>query len=134
MQDIIGAPTIVEDQCRALGFATSGNAAGLNSTTDFTGLAVGPYPQQLGWHAKGIGALAGCILTALLGLVTVIWYVAVAFLVLLVDADPVTCTRYALGDTLDEDELQAEVEDEVAKKAAKGSKAQRVRKLFRPSV
>lgn len=67
------------------------------SLQDFRGLPVGPFPQQLGWHAKGIvrvdsvgtftvalltdtmlqGALAGCIITALLGMATVIWYVEI---------------------------------------------------------
>ena len=33
MQKYVGAPTFLQEQCAALGFATSGNAAGWNSTT-----------------------------------------------------------------------------------------------------
>lgn len=36
----------------------------------------GPYPQThiLGWTTKAKGALAGCVLTALLGFLTIVWY------------------------------------------------------------
>ncbi|CAD6565171.1 MAG: ferroxidase fet3 [Cyphobasidiales sp. Tagirdzhanova-0007] len=111
IQNDLGAPPAIVQQCAALGFGTSGNAAGINSTTDFTGLAVGPFPQKLGWHAKGIGALAGCIITALLGMATVIWY--------------------ALGGALDEDELEHQVARSIAKKEAKGSKAKQAKKFLR---
>jgi iron transport multicopper oxidase len=37
--------------------------------------SVGPYPQRLGWHSKGIGAMAGCVLAALFGMLSVVWYV-----------------------------------------------------------
>jgi iron transport multicopper oxidase len=33
MQQAIGAPSFLKEQCAALGYATSGNAAGRNSTT-----------------------------------------------------------------------------------------------------
>jgi len=111
MQDYIGAPTDVVEQCAALGFATSGNAAGWNSTTDFTGLEVGPYPQSLGFHAKGIVALIGCIITAFLGIATVIWY--------------------TVGGALDEDELALEVTEALRKKENKGTKIQQAKKLFK---
>jgi iron transport multicopper oxidase len=52
-------PPVMYDHCKALGKPTSGNAAGFASTTDLTGLHLGPYPQKLGWHQKGIGAMAG---------------------------------------------------------------------------
>ena len=68
-------PQFMFDQCAAMSIPTTGNAAGLNSTTDFPGLTTGPWPQKQGWHAKGIGALAGCIITALLGMATVVWSV-----------------------------------------------------------
>ncbi|KAG8747139.1 ferroxidase fet3 [Ceratobasidium sp. 414] len=67
-------PQYYFDQCKMLGVPTSGNAAGRNSTTDLRGLTVGPYPQKLGWNARGIGAMTGCVASALLGIVTVIWY------------------------------------------------------------
>jgi hypothetical protein len=55
------------DQCAALGVPVTGNSVGKMSLTEFPGAVRGPYPQILGWRPKGIGALAGCILTALLG-------------------------------------------------------------------
>ncbi|KAI5479835.1 laccase [Pseudohyphozyma bogoriensis] len=73
-QEIMTLPDQVIDQCAAQGIATSGNIAGKNSTTDLKGEALGPYPQNNGWHAKGIGAMAGCILTALVGMAGVVWY------------------------------------------------------------
>jgi iron transport multicopper oxidase len=53
------APQKLKDNCQALGKPISGNAAGKASTTDLQGLTVGPFPQKLGWHAKGIGAMFG---------------------------------------------------------------------------
>ena len=67
-------PSFVADQCAALGLPTEGNAAGLNSTTDLTGLTLGPDLQNNGWHSKGIGAMAGCVLSAVLGMLAVVWY------------------------------------------------------------
>ena len=61
-------PSILNSHCAALKVPYTGNAAGHNSTTDLSGLKVGPYPQRLGWHSKGIGAMAGCVLTALCGM------------------------------------------------------------------
>ncbi len=86
----------------------TGNAAGHNSTTDLSGLKVGPYPQRLGWHSKGIGAMAGCVLAALFGMLSVVWYV--------------------LGGGVDEGEVEKEVREKIEKKErkkeeAKGEKA-----------
>ncbi|KIJ51820.1 multicopper oxidase [Sphaerobolus stellatus SS14] len=73
-QKSIKAPSYVDSQCLAQGLPISGNAAGHNSTTDLTGLPLGPYPQNNGWHARGIGAMAGCVLSAVLGWIAVGWY------------------------------------------------------------
>ncbi|KAF9003375.1 Fet3 protein [Cyathus striatus] len=73
-QHMSAIPPVMFDYCKTLGKPTSGNAAGFASTTDLQGLPLGPFPQKLGWHSKGIGAMAGCVLTALLGIITVIWY------------------------------------------------------------
>jgi iron transport multicopper oxidase len=50
-------PQAMYDNCKALGKPFSGNAAGFASTTNLAGLPLGPYPQRLGWHPKGIGAM-----------------------------------------------------------------------------
>ncbi|OBZ77891.1 Iron transport multicopper oxidase fio1 [Grifola frondosa] len=73
-QERNGIPQTLYDQCSTLGFPTSGNAAGHASTTDLSGLPVGPFPQNNGWHSRGIGAMAGCVLTAVIGMATVVWY------------------------------------------------------------
>lgn len=67
MQTELAIPQVMNDQCTALGIPVTGNSVGKMSLTDFAGAVRGPYPQILGWRPKGIGALAGCILTALLG-------------------------------------------------------------------
>ncbi|GAA5986611.1 hypothetical protein JCM11641_005166 [Rhodosporidiobolus odoratus] len=109
MEDPLGAqqsltlPQSIKDQCSDLGISYTGNAAGKMSTTDLSGAASGPRDQAhiTGWTPKAKGALAGCVLTALIGMLTVVWY--------------------AVGGQLDADELEEEVQREVeAKKAAGG--------------
>lgn len=78
----------------------SQNAVGLMSVTNLKGEKLGPYPQILGWRPRGIGAMAGCVLTALLGMVTVVWY--------------------AFGGQLDADDLDDEVRRELEKKKKGG--------------
>jgi len=104
MQQKLTIPQGLLDHCKALGIPTSGNVVGKNSTTDFSGqpfvnlrLIVyapfgtqwslsrsdrwGPFTQShlIGWTPKAKGALAGCVLTALLGIITVAWYSMHAF-------------------------------------------------------
>ncbi|KAH7920657.1 Fet3 ferroxidase [Leucogyrophana mollusca] len=67
-------PPFLYDQCAAQGIPSSGNAAGHASTTDLSGLPLGPYQQILGWRPKGIWAMTGCVVTAVAGMLTVIWY------------------------------------------------------------
>ncbi|KAH9932264.1 Fet3 ferroxidase protein [Fomitopsis serialis] len=74
MQERNTMPSVLNDQCAALGLPYTGNAAGFASTTDLDGLPAGPWVQNNGWHAKGIGAMAGCVLSAVLGMATVVWY------------------------------------------------------------
>ena len=99
-QERADLPQFMYDQCDALGMPTSGNAAGHASATDLSGLPLGPYPQNNGWHAKGIGAMFGCVLTAVIGMGTVTWY--------------------ALGGHISEEEMEREVREKVEKKAARG--------------
>ncbi|KAG6872477.1 hypothetical protein C0995_009411 [Termitomyces sp. Mi166 len=95
-------PQIMRDHCSALGKPTSGNAAGIASTTDLTGLPLGPFPQILGWRPKGIGAMFGCVLSAVLGMATVSWY--------------------AIGGHLTEEEVEDDVRRGIAAKEARRKK------------
>ncbi|KAF9942525.1 hypothetical protein BGZ75_007172 [Mortierella antarctica] len=61
------------DHCKALNIPFRGNAAG-NEGLDLTGENVGPDPLPGTFTAKGKVALAFTIISALLGLATVIWY------------------------------------------------------------
>jgi iron transport multicopper oxidase len=61
IQQRANVPQIMYDQCRTDGTPFSGDAAGHASITDLSGLPLGPFPQVLGWHPKGIGAMAGCV-------------------------------------------------------------------------
>ncbi|OXG27098.1 acidic laccase [Cryptococcus neoformans Bt15] len=91
-------PEQITDQCRWWHKGTEGNVVGKFSTTDFAGQPWGPWPLKMGWTPKAIGALAGCIIAALLGIATIVWY--------------------ASGE-LDEEELEEEIKREVERKKAK---------------
>ncbi|KAI0765253.1 Fet3 protein [Fomes fomentarius] len=99
-QERNGIPQFMFDQCAALGEPTSGNAAGHASSTDLSGLPLGPFPQNNGWHPKGIGAMFGCVLTAVIGMSTVTWY--------------------ALGGHITEEEMEREVREQVEAKERRG--------------
>jgi iron transport multicopper oxidase len=100
MQERNTIPQIIGDQCQTLHLPTSGNAAGHASATDLAGLPLGPYPQILGWHPKGIGAMAGCVLTAVIGMATVVWY--------------------SLGGHISEEEMEHEVRAHIEAKEKRG--------------
>ncbi|KAF5383086.1 hypothetical protein D9615_005079 [Tricholomella constricta] len=95
-------PQIMRDHCAALGKPFSGNAVGKASTTDLEGLPLGPFPQTLGWRPKGIVAMFGCVLTAVLGMVSVAWYM--------------------LGGQMTDEEVEDEVRQRIAAKAARRKK------------
>ncbi|OMH82176.1 Iron transport multicopper oxidase fio1 [Zancudomyces culisetae] len=61
------------DICGAAGFMMSGNAAG-NEGLDLTGAPYGPRMIDYGFHAKGIIALVFCIISAILGTASIIYY------------------------------------------------------------
>lgn len=89
-------PQFITDQCTSQNILVSGNAAGHSDPYDLIGLPRGPYPQNNGWHGKGIAAMFGCVpslcfpsdtpdglvndfrcscvLTAVIGMATVVWY------------------------------------------------------------
>ncbi|KAI0770810.1 Fet3 protein [Irpex lacteus] len=94
-------PQVGFDQCAALGLPYQGNAVG--NTVDvlnLAGLPEGPFPQILGWRPKGIGAMFGCVFTAVLGMMTVTWY--------------------SLGGHISEEEIEHEVRQAVLQKEKKG--------------
>ncbi|TYJ55000.1 hypothetical protein B9479_004311 [Cryptococcus floricola] len=91
-------PAQITEQCSAQGMGTEGNVVGTYSTTNFKGQPWGPFTLKMGWTPKAIGALAGCIITALLGMITIVWY--------------------ASGE-LDERELEEEMRREVEQKMSK---------------
>lgn len=93
-------PQFMYDQCAELGQSTTGNAAGLNSTTDLTGLTLGPNLQNNGWHSRGIGVLTSCIIAAVIGMITVAWY--------------------SLGDRLSDEEVEEITRRRVDAKEARG--------------
>jgi iron transport multicopper oxidase len=56
-------PQGMYDSCSTIGQLSSGNAAGhQDDPLDLQGLPLGPFLQNLGWHSKGIGAMAGSVL------------------------------------------------------------------------
>lgn len=61
------------DHCKALGIPYTGNAAGKDGL-DLDGANVGPDPLPGTFTGKGVVALVFTIISALLGLATVIWY------------------------------------------------------------
>lgn len=73
-QTVQAPPAALAQQCLAQNLPASGNAAGHASITDLSGLPTGPSIQNNGWHTKGILAMTGCVLTAVLGMLTVVWY------------------------------------------------------------
>ncbi|KAJ4490893.1 Fet3 protein [Lentinula aciculospora] len=94
-------PQALSDHCETLGKPASGNAAGIASATDLTGLPLGPFPQNNGWHPKGILAMFGCVLTAVIGMLTVAWY-------------------SIMGGQISEEETEHEVREAIDKKAKRG--------------
>ncbi|WVN89190.1 uncharacterized protein L203_104406 [Cryptococcus depauperatus CBS 7841] len=93
-------PERIYDHCRAWKMGTEGNVVGTYSVSDFDGQPWGPFPLKMGWTRRAIGALAGCILTALIGMATIGWY--------------------ASGE-LDEEEMEAEVRWAVNKGLRRGT-------------
>ncbi|RUP48939.1 Cupredoxin [Jimgerdemannia flammicorona] len=68
----IHLPQVFLDQCRELNINPMGNAAG-NNGTDFSGLQSGPQ-MIVEFGSRAYGALAACVISAVIGMGTVIWY------------------------------------------------------------
>ncbi|KNC99476.1 uncharacterized protein SPPG_05711 [Spizellomyces punctatus DAOM BR117] len=73
MQKTITPPSYVGSQCAALGKPISGNAAGKQGL-DLTGAPDGPHNLSGKFETKGIIALIGTIVSAVLGMSVVVWF------------------------------------------------------------
>lgn len=100
-QKTMPVPQFMKDQCAKLQKPFSGNAGGLSgkSIYDLSSAPHGPYPQNPGFHAKGIISIAGCIVASLIGVFTIIWY--------------------GMGEQFEEEEVARELKQKLASKAAK---------------
>lgn len=74
MQKTLQMPQQMLDHCTKQNIPTTGNVVGKMSATDFSGQPWGPFHVVMGWTPKAIGALAGCIITFLVGFATIVWY------------------------------------------------------------
>jgi iron transport multicopper oxidase len=65
-------------QCQSQQIPISGNAANHTESNgglfDLSGEASAPPPLPGGFTAKGYGAMAGCCIAAVIGLITIVWY------------------------------------------------------------
>ncbi|PWN26507.1 putative Fer1-iron transport multicopper oxidase [Jaminaea rosea] len=64
----------VQRHCLADNIAVTGNAAGLNSTTDFGNLKKEAKFIISGWTKEAVGSVVGCAITAALGLAVVVYF------------------------------------------------------------
>src|SRR5436190_1557455 len=65
-------------QCQKQNIPVTGNAANHTESNggllDLTGEPCAPHPLPAGFTAKGYGAMVGCCIAAVMGLVTIVWY------------------------------------------------------------
>ncbi|KAI9272916.1 multicopper oxidase-domain-containing protein [Phascolomyces articulosus] len=66
-------PSSMNDMCTAGGISATGNAAGKEGL-DLSGAPSGVTLIYDGFTARGKGAMAGCIIAALLGIASIIWF------------------------------------------------------------
>ena len=68
----------MRQQCIRQGVPVEGNAANHTDANggyfDLSGEARQPDPLPGGFTAKGYGAMAGCCIAAVMGMITIIWY------------------------------------------------------------
>jgi iron transport multicopper oxidase len=78
MQQNIHFPDTMAQQCLRQHIPITGNAANHTESNggllDLTGEPSAPPPLPPGFTAKGYGAMAGCCVAAVMGLVTIVWY------------------------------------------------------------
>jgi iron transport multicopper oxidase len=78
LQQTIRFPDVMAQQCQMQNIPIVGNAAnhteGNGGLFDLTGEPSAPPPLPGGFTAKGYGAMAGCCIAAVIGLLTIMWY------------------------------------------------------------
>ena len=78
IQQTIHFPDIMTQQCQRQNIPITGNAANHTEANggllDLTGEPSAPPPLPAGFTAKGYGAMAGCCMAAIMGLITIAWY------------------------------------------------------------
>lgn len=78
MQETIKFPEVMAQQCQRQNIPIVGNAANHTESNggllDLTGEPSAPPPLPGGFTAKGYGAMAGCCIAAVMGMITIIWY------------------------------------------------------------
>jgi iron transport multicopper oxidase len=79
LQKTLVIPKEITDQCNAQSIPITGNAAGKsfvseNSALDLNGEPVAPNPLPDGFTTKGYVAMAGCCVSAVLGMLSIVWY------------------------------------------------------------
>jgi len=71
-------PQIMSQQCQRQNIPVNGNAANHSDSNggwlDLVGEPAAPPPLPSGFTAKGYGAMAGCVIAAVMGMATIIWY------------------------------------------------------------
>ncbi|KAJ1962113.1 ferroxidase fet3 [Dipsacomyces acuminosporus] len=73
MQKKLKIPQQIYKQCEAAGIPSSGNAAG-HEGYDLHGVPFGPFPYPVGWTRKATGAMAACVISALVGICAIVWF------------------------------------------------------------
>ncbi|UZJ54147.1 hypothetical protein CBS101457_003467 [Exobasidium rhododendri] len=72
--NLLKTPSVLAEQCQMMGMPSTGNAGGLQSTTNFGTLSAGPMHLISGWTSTAIGTFVACIISALIGLISISWY------------------------------------------------------------
>jgi hypothetical protein len=71
-------PDVMLRQCQSQNIPVTGNAANHSDSDggwlNLAGEPAPPSPLPSGFTAKGYGAMAGCVLAAVIGMGTIIWY------------------------------------------------------------
>ncbi|MBW0499229.1 hypothetical protein O181_038944 [Austropuccinia psidii MF-1] len=93
-------PPFMKSQCDMMGISSSGNAGGLSGSGiyDLSTAPQGPFPQNSGFYTKGIISISACIVSSLIGVLTILWY--------------------AGGEQIEEEEVEREIVQKLSNKEA----------------